>query len=209
VNFVEFVASRNGQEFVTVIGGTIVIAIVLTFLASLVEPVLRWLENILTYVATAVIIFAMFYVCSEVVARYVFSSPLQGHLEGAELLIPLIVFFATSYTQARGGHVGMSLVVDTVPPSVARWMEVFTLVLSMLICSLLAYFGFKYSFQLWEYDDVTMSPPYFKTWPSAAAIVLGYGMLATRMWLQALHEIAPSRFPASPEDADTGMHAPD
>jgi len=209
VDFVEFVASRNGQEFLTVISGTIVIAIFLTFVASFIEPALRWLENTLTYLSTGVIVFAMCYVGAEVVARYVFSSPLQGHLEGAELLVPIIVFLATSYTQARGGHVGMSLVTDMAPAAVARWMEILTLVFSILICSVLAYFGFKYSYQLWEYDDVTMSPPYFRTWPSAGIIVLGYGMLAVRMWLQALHHFSPDRFPASPTDDDTGMHSPE
>lgn len=203
----EFLSSRNGQEFVTVIVGTVVGAVIVTIIAKWLEPVMRWVENTLTMLATGVIVFAMFYVFGEVVMRYGFNSPLPGHLEGAELLVPIIVFLAVSYTQARNGHVGMTLVVDSMPPGVARWMEVFTLTASVLICTVLAYFGYGYAFQLWEYDDVTMSPPYWRTWPSAAAITLGYGMLAIRMWLQALHLIAPTRFPAPPEDEESELHS--
>jgi TRAP-type C4-dicarboxylate transport system permease small subunit len=202
-----FLQSRNGQEFFTVLGSTVVIAIIIAIIAKWLEPALRWLENALTFVSTSIIIFTMFYVCAEVVMRYGFDSPIQGQLEGAELLVPLIVFTAVSYTQARNGHVGMSLVVDAMPASFARWMEVFTLIASIMICSILAYFGYKYSFQLWEYDDVTMSPPYYRTWPSAAIISLGYGMLSVRMWLQALTHISPERYPAPPIDEDSELHS--
>lgn len=191
------------------LGGTFAIGIVVAIIARWLEPTLSWLENTLTYLSTGVIVFTMFYVFAEVIARYVFNSPLPGQLEGAELLVPIIVFFAASYTQARNGHVGMTLVVDSMPANFSRWMEVFTLIASVMICSILAYFGFKYSYQLYEYDDVTMSPPYWRTWPSAAAIVLGYGMLSIRMWLQALYLIAPSKFPAPPEDDGSELHASD
>ena len=138
--------------------------------------------------------------------RYGFNSPLPGHLEGAELLLPIIVFFAISYTQARDGHVGMSLVVDSLPERWQRRLSMLTLILSMLICVVLSYFGTKYSYQLWEYDDVTMTPPYWRTWPSAAAIALGYLLVAIRMWLQLLHKFNPQRFPESPRDEVEELH---
>lgn len=193
------------KELVYVLAVVVIVAALLTVIARRFEPVLRWVENTLTYLSTAVILFVMAFVCAEVTMRYGFNSPIPGHLEGSELLMPIIVFFAVSYTQARNGHVGMTVVVDALPPHIARWLSAGTLVLSLLICAVLAWFGTKYAYQLWDYDDVTMTPPYWRTWPSAAVMPLGYTLLAMRMWLQTLNVLAPERFPGMSVE-DTGLH---
>src|SRR3970040_2198377 len=41
-----------------------------------------------------------------------------------------------------------------------------------------------------------MTPPYFPTWPSGAAITLGYALISIRMYLQLLNIADPGRFPA-------------
>jgi len=193
------------EEFFYIVGGAVVVAAVLAAIAKWLEPALRRLENVLTWTSTAIIFGAMAFICAEVVMRYGFNSPIPGHLEGSELLVPIIVFFAVSYTQARNGHVGMTLVTDALPAKVRRIVEMVTLLLSMGICSILSYFGAKYAYGLWDYDDVTMTPPYWHTWPSAAAISLGYGMMAVRMWLQFLHAWKPDTFPDGPAD-DSNLH---
>ena len=168
-----------------------VAGIVLALLATRAGFLLARLEHYLTYAATALIIFVMLFVCAEVVMRYAFNSPIPGHLEGSELFVPIIVFFAISYTQSQKGHVGMTLVVDALPPGVRRYVEIVTLLLSVLTCAVLSYFSYKYAYNEWLIEDVTMTPPYWKLWPSAAAIPLGYMMIAIRLYLQALHLIAP------------------
>ena len=160
------------------------------------ELMLRIIEEFLTYCSTALILLVMFWVVGEVIGRYVFNSPLPGHLEGAELLLPMIVFFGVSYVQARDGHVGMTFVIEALPKNVRRVTDILSLIVSSLTCAALAYFASKNVWLAWIYDDVTMSPPYWPVWPSAAVIPLGYGMLAVRMVLQILQKLVPHRFPA-------------
>jgi len=160
------------------------------------ELFMRLIENILTYCSVVLIICVMFWVVGEVIGRYVFNSPLPGHLEGAELLLPMIVFFGVSYVQARDGHVGMTFVVEALPKKVRRVTDILSLIVSVLTCAALAYFASKNVWLAWIYDDVTMSPPYWPVWPSAAVIPLGYGMLAVRMVLQILQKLVPHRFPS-------------
>lgn len=182
----------------------VVVVVVLaatTAATALIGPTLRLLEQVLLGVAIVVILFVMAFVGAEVVMRYVFNSPIPGHLEGSELLLPVIVFLALSYTQATHHHVGMDLLLDALPHRARRYATMATLVFSIVICSVLAYFSAKNAYQLWQYDDVTMTPPYFKTWPSAAAIPLGYALISIRMWIQVLHRFDPTRFSAyAPED---------
>ena len=111
---------------------------------------LRGLRNV-------VILGVMLFVCAEVVMRYAFNAPIPGHLEGSELLVPVIVFLALSFTQATHGHVGMELLVDNIPATAQRWLNIITLTASIFICAVIAWFSYKHTYQLWEYDDVTMT----------------------------------------------------
>ncbi|MBT6985500.1 MAG: TRAP transporter small permease [Rhodospirillaceae bacterium] len=169
---------------------------------------MRFIEEVLTNCSVVLILGVMLWVVSEVIARYVFNSPLPGHLEGAELLLPMIVFFGVSYVQARDGHVGMTFVVDALPKKVRRVTDILSLTVSALTCAALAYFSSKNAWLSYSYEDVTMSPPYWPVWPSAAVIPLGYGMLAVRMGLQVLQKLMPQRFPPDiVEQSD--LHVPE
>lgn len=189
-----------------------VLALVVVVLMAATTAAVAWigpavlaLERTLLVGSIFVILFAMFFVGAEVLMRYGFNAPIHGHLEGSELLMPIIVFLALSYTQATHGHVGMDLLLDALAPGVRRYATMGTLLVSIFVCAVLAYFGFKAAYQLWLYDDVTMSPPYFKTWPSAAAIPLGYGLISIRMYIQVLHLYDPERF-AERAPAVGGFH---
>jgi TRAP-type C4-dicarboxylate transport system permease small subunit len=194
------------HELAILVVVVVVLMAATTAAARVVGPVVLGLERALLLGSILVILFAMFFVGAEVLMRYVFVAPIPGHLEGSELLMPIVVFLAISYTQATHGHVGMDLVLDALAPRVRRFAVMGTLVVSIFVCAVLAYFSFKNAYQLWLYDDVTMTPPYFRTWPAAAAIPLGYGLIAIRMQLQILHLYDPDRFPAS-APAGGGFHA--
>jgi TRAP-type C4-dicarboxylate transport system permease small subunit len=179
---------------------------VITVVAGRIGPLLQRLEVGLAIGAAAIAFFAMLFVSAEVLMRYVFNAPIPGHLEGSELLMPIIVFLALSYTQAMHGHVGMDLVLDSLTPRIRRFATMGTLLISIFVCAILAWFSAKNAWQLWQYDDVTMSPPYYKTWPSGASIALGYLLICLRMYLQVLHLYDPDRFPAHEPEAG-GFHA--
>lgn len=176
---------------------------VTTVAAGVIGRALRVLEYALLCVSIFVILFVMFFVCAEVLMRYAFNSPIPGHLEGSELLMPMIVFLALSYTQSTNGHVGMDLVLEALSPKARRMATIGTLFVAMIVCSVLAYFSAKNAYQLWDYNDVTMTPPYIPTWPSAAAIPLGYALISIRMYVQILHLISPARFPANAPTGET------
>ena len=130
-------------ELFVVILLTFAVIALLALMGARAEFLQRRMESLLTYLSAAIILFLMAYVLAEVLMRYAFNSPLPGHLEGAELLLPMIVFLAVSYTQARNGHVGMSLIVDLLPDRARLLTDIVTLILSVLTCAVLAYFGAK------------------------------------------------------------------
>jgi len=195
------------HELLILAFGVAAVMAVTTLAARVVGPALLRVEQLLLAGSVAVILFVMAFVCAEVLMRYAFNSPIPGHLESSELLVPVIVFLAISYTQSTHGHVGMDLLVENLSPAARRYATVATLLISIFVCAVLAFFSFKNALQMWRYDDVTMSPPYFHTWPSAAAIPLGYALTALRMFIQVLHLHDPARFPASEPEEGGGFHA--
>jgi TRAP-type C4-dicarboxylate transport system permease small subunit len=184
----------------------VVIMAATTIVADLIGRLLKQVELVLMVGAAAIAFFVMLFVSAEVLMRYFVDAPIAGHLELSELLMPIIVFLGLSYTQATHGHVGMDLVLDSLPPRPARYATMATLLVSICVCSVFAWFSSKSAYQLWLYDDVTMSPPYFKTWPSGAAIALGYALISLRLYVQLLHLYDPNRFPAN-EPGAGGFHA--
>ncbi|MBT3330847.1 MAG: TRAP transporter small permease [Rhodospirillaceae bacterium] len=195
-------------ELIYVIVTVLVVTGAMALVTIKAELFMRFIEEVLTNCSVVLILGVMLWVVSEVIARYVFNSPLPGHLEGAELLLPMIVFFGVSYVQARDGHVGMTFVVDALPKKVRRVTDILSLTVSALTCAALAYFSSKNAWLSYSYEDVTMSPPYWPVWPSAAVIPLGYGMLAVRMGLQVLQKLMPQRFPPDiVEQSD--LHVPE
>ncbi len=159
-------------------------------------------EEYLTFLSTGLILFVMAFVCAEVVMRYLFNSPIPGHLELSELFMPVIVFLAIAYTQSQQGHVGMTLVVDNLPPKARRISDITALAISAVTYAILTYFSAKHALRGWEFDDVTRSPPYFPTWPSSGVVPLGFFLCTLRLYLQMLSRISPSRFPPSPLDSE-------
>ena len=84
-------------ELFYVIAAILVVTGAMALVTIKAELFMRFIEDILTYCSVALILGVMLWVVSEVIARYVFNSPLPGHLEGAELLLPMIVFFGVSF----------------------------------------------------------------------------------------------------------------
>lgn len=193
------------QELLIILLIVIAVSGWLTVFAVTSGTVLFRIERYLTYASTAIIIGVMCFVGAEVFMRYALNAPIPGHLEGSELLVSIIVFLAISYTQALRGHVGMTLIIDSLPSATKNKLEIFTLLLSVGTCAILSYFSFKYAYNCWAIGDVTMTPPYFPVWPSAVAIPIGYMFVSVRMYLQALHLIVPEYYTEADISDESGM----
>lgn len=183
------------DELLYVVIVIVVAAGVITPVAARLDLAYRRIEKGLTFISIAIMLFVMCFVFAEVIMRYAFNSPMPGHLEGAELLLPMIVYLAISYTQSVNGHVGMNIIVDSLPPVPRKWLNTVTLVLSLLTCSVLSYFSFKFAYNTYLIDDVTMSPPYWRVWPSAVTVPIGYMTISIRMYLQLYQSFRPDLMP--------------
>jgi len=130
-------------------------------------------ESGLNLLGTLVILFLMFFVTLEVVGRYFFNHPVQGHYEIVVLLMAPVVFLGMAYTEQIGGHITMDLVISRVPRGPLRYgLEILMLHLSLAVIGLFVFQGFKYMLFTYEIGLCTDLMSY-KYWPMQLIVVIG------------------------------------
>jgi len=177
--------------------GVVAIAVLVALSARPVNRLAWRIENALSLVSAALILFAMLLVSAEVISRKFFNMPIPGQLELGELLMPPIIFLAIAYTQSSGGHVRMTVVIDHLPPAWRHFTEIAVKVLAIAVYAVLCFYSAKYAYRTWQFDDVTMSPPYLLIWPSAIMVPIGMFLVALRVYLEVLHLLFPKLLPGT------------
>jgi len=185
------------RELVELLIGVVAIAALVALVARPVNRFAWRVENALSLVSAAMILFAMLLVSAEVISRKFFGTPIPGQLELGELLMPPIIFLAIAYTQSTGGHVRMTVVIDHLPPAWRHATEIAVKVLAIAVYAVLCFYSAKYAYRTWQLHDVTMSPPYFVVWPSAIMVPIGLFLVALRVYLEVLHLMFPKLLPAT------------
>lgn len=113
---------------------------------------------------------AMFLVVlAQVVFRYVLSHPLPWSEELARYLMVWVACLAASEAYARGNHVGVTLIVNAVRPSLHKIM---TLIIHLAVCVLMGvvvYQGFILSYMQTSQRSPALELP--MTWPYLAVPV--------------------------------------
>jgi TRAP-type C4-dicarboxylate transport system permease small subunit len=178
-------------ELYTLLGGLLLMGLVIAVLRHWLDVAVSWVEQAFNLVALAFVLFIMAFVTAEIGGRYLFNTPIPGHLELSELFMPAIVFLAMAYTQATDGHIRLTILVERFSPGWQRLTELVVLLLSLLALTLLAYYSGKIAYSKYLGGDVTMSPPYFAIWPSSALVSVGLWLTALRVYLQLLHLAIP------------------
>jgi TRAP-type C4-dicarboxylate transport system permease small subunit len=185
------------RDLLVLLIGVLAVATLVALAARHVNRIAWRIENGLSLISAAIIMLAMLFVSAEVISRQFFNSPIPGHLELSELLMPAIIFLAIAYTQSTGGHVRMTLLIDRLPPGLRRATEIAAKLLSIGVYAVLCFYSAKHAYRAWLFSDVTMSPPYFLVWPSAAMAPIGLLLVALRIYLEVLHLVFPKQLPAT------------
>lgn len=151
---------------------------------------LKHIEDWLNLASVFIIMFLMFFATTEIVGRYVFNSPVPGHVEIVELIMAGVVFLGIAYTERVGGHVRMELFVTRVLKGRAyHTAEAITAALSLFVYIFILIYTFKATIFAFQMGDNT-AYLYWPTWPSKLAIPLGSFFLCIRFVLEIIQHTA-------------------
>lgn len=154
------------------------------------EGKVRRIEEWLNLASVFIIMYLMFFATAEIVGRYLFNSPIPGHVEIVELIMAGIVFLGIAHTEQLGGHVRMELFITKVLKGRGYHIaEVISISLSLFVYLFILVYSLKATLFSFQVGDST-TYLYWPTWPSKLAIPVGSFFLCLRFVIEIIQHIA-------------------
>ena len=100
------------------------------------------LTNISKWLALITMGFMMFFIAIGVVSRALFK-PILGDVELVQLGMVVLIICGLAYTETVNGHISIGLFVDRLSNKIQKIIDIFTYVISMLICFIFSYIYFQ------------------------------------------------------------------
>jgi len=169
---------------------------------QLISHIDRWLSPLeagLNIVGAALVGFLMLFTVGEIVGRYLFNSPIKGHVEIVQLTMAGVVFLGIAFTQKVGGHVRMEFVVSALKGWLRIITESFTLLLSLFIFAMITVYSLQDTLYCLSIGDNTPLL-YWPTWPSKLCIPLGSFFLCLRLVIQIVQYLSQAVVGIEPKE---------
>ena len=122
-----------------------------------------WLRNFLGWLTGAVLFFMMILTAIDVIARFVFSSPLPGTFEIMEFSLAIVVFSALPLVTWDQGHISVSLFEGLFQGTGRRIQQIIVLALSVIGMGVISVKMWDQGIQL----NATGATTGFLLWPRA------------------------------------------
>lgn len=133
----------------------------------------------------------------EVVARYVFSAPLNWGSDLSAFSLCACIFLALPEVTRRHQHAAISIVPDSLPVSIARHYRVAAFVICAALCIIVAWFAAEIAAQQQARGVLTTTANQIPRWWLTASVSLG-------LVLSAVNFLA---FASAPPDGPLVEHA--
>jgi TRAP-type C4-dicarboxylate transport system permease small subunit len=106
--------------------------------------VVRGLDRTLLAIGALALIAMMLHVGADILLSLVFNAPLATTSAiVTNYYMVTVAFLPIMIAEFRGGHIGVSLVTDALPPGVRRWLDNFVLAATAVVYLLLTLQAFK------------------------------------------------------------------
>lgn len=147
-------------------------------------------ESGFNLMSAGIIVFLMVLVVVEVIGRYIFNHPIQGHYEIVVALMAPLVFFGMAYTERAGGHIRMELFISKIPKGRFYYgLEIVLLLISLGVIGLFVFQGFKVTLFMHEIGNCSEILN-FPDWPFQLTVVIGCFLLCIRFVIEIFQQVA-------------------
>jgi TRAP-type C4-dicarboxylate transport system permease small subunit len=161
---------------------------------------LRWADRTLSHVedglnliAALAVFFLMFVGVAQIVGRTIFDFAIYGYIDYMEQASSLFAFLGIAYAQRLGSHIGMDLTMNWRPSN--RWkIELFAVVLTIVIVTVLVYASFTNFLRAYQLGDSSMDIQ-LPTAPAKFMVPLALSVLWLRLALQICGYVRMIRHP--------------
>lgn len=127
----------------------------------------------------------------EVITRYVLKTPTIWEIEFSVFLLIMATFVGAAYGLKNGAHVHIGLVTHLLPPRIQARLSLFTSIIALAFCALLALMGWEMwweaTYKGWRSDSLWGPPlwiPYFFLPLGMTLLCLQYFVHISNLWAE-------------------------
>jgi TRAP-type transport system small permease protein len=157
----------------------------------------KWLDKLddfFGYISAAVLFLMMVWIFVDVVLRTAFNSPITGTLEiTGEYLMPVIVYFAISYTQKHKGHVNVDLIEQKFPQKFKKVNAFFYHICALIIYLLLGINNFQQALESFATDSRSSSLLNYPLGPALIIISIGILLFSVRLLVDSINTFSDKK----------------
>jgi C4-dicarboxylate transporter, DctQ subunit len=147
---------------------------------------ISFLVDALAFVAGALMLLLMLYVCADVAARYFGDHVLPFTVDISNLLLLSITFFVVARVQKSEGHVRMDFLLSRFNEEHRALISVITTIMCAVMCVVLTWYGSKVALNLALKGIHTQTEMVIPEAPIIAIIPFGFFLLFIQL-LRTLH----------------------
>ncbi|MBI5968407.1 MAG: TRAP transporter small permease [Deltaproteobacteria bacterium] len=145
-------------------------------------------ERFLNNVAGGIILTAMMLlVTADVLARYLFNSPIHGTTELTEFMMIGLFYFTLAYTQALKAHIRVDMLISLFSPRARLICEEITYLLGFALFALITWQTMEAAVQAWKIWETTFGLILFPLFPAKVLIPIGCFIVCLRLILDFLN----------------------
>ncbi|ALC15192.1 TRAP-type C4-dicarboxylate transport system, small permease component [Desulfuromonas soudanensis] len=145
-------------------------------------------NTLMGYLSAVMIIICTMALTYEVVVRYFFNAPTSWSLEFNIFMLVASTFLAAAYTQIKRGHVGIGMLDSIMSARWNRWRYLVADLASLIFCSFVSYYTWKFFYMVWDQGWVTESPWAPKLWIPYFFMAFGLTSLSVQCLIQIIDE---------------------
>ena len=144
---------------------------------------LLWFDNKLVFISSFALLFLALMICSDVMLRFFFNSPLPAGAEISELIMPYIAFCTLGYTLSKGTHIRITLAIEKAPKSRKIVFEIICSVFGLLCCAVVTYYSWVFFWDAFIINELMVAIVKIPWWIGKFSMSLGFFFLTLRYLL--------------------------
>lgn len=143
---------------------------------------------VLAGISGIILFLYMFLVSGNIIGRYLFKTPINGTLETGQMVLACVIFFGIAYTQASDSHIRVTVIINSLPPRIQRFIEIYIYAAGTAMMALMAYKALPFAIDSYQMNETNLSVN-VPIWPTKFIFFIGWTLMGIRFFLELLKKI--------------------
>lgn len=171
-------------------------------MTGIVDKALGAASTVLAWAGGAALILMMLHISADVIARYIFNSPLHGTVEiVSAYYMVAVVFLPLAMIERSNGHIVVELVTQHFPRRAQEWLIGLVALASAVYFAAFAWQTWGDALKQYRIGEVALGTVEVTIWPTRFYLPIGCGLIALVLLYKALRLFAGDRSVIARNDA--------